>query len=277
MHFFSIIALAAGIRAAVLGVSNLEAETETHLISRDVPPCPKCPISDQDWQSKFKPGNPGAPEDQSKTYPAGWKPRAASTHGYVCYDLAKGITFRGGGGITPRYGAWKRSDGTQIMCWLYWQHVLQFTGNGVVFNSYPAHCTVFIHIDNQLPLIWSTPEAIIVEKAFAFSIISANVVLDDGTLVTADQQTHPDLLRALKGGGAHNFGVVARVTIKLYPCDGMWGGMQIVFDNSFPDLFEAIGCYAKNLARDGKANLIVDGVHHNDPARFKDTELIALV
>lgn len=68
---------------------------------------------------------------------------------YPC-SLAKGITFRGGGGITPRFGAWKRSDGTQIMCWLYWQHVLQFTGNGVVFNSYPAHCTVFIHIDNQV-------------------------------------------------------------------------------------------------------------------------------
>ncbi|PIA94128.1 hypothetical protein CB0940_08906 [Cercospora beticola] len=110
------------------------------------------------------------------------------------------------------------------------------------------------------------------------SIISADVVvLADGTLVTADQQIHPDLLRALKGGGAHNFGIVTSVTIKLHPCDGMWGGMQIVSDKSFPDLFEAIDCYAKSLAQDGMANLIVDVVHHNDPARFKDTELIALV
>ncbi|PPJ53092.1 hypothetical protein CBER1_11652 [Cercospora berteroae] len=109
------------------------------------------------------------------------------------------------------------------------------------------------------------------------SIVSADVVLADGTLVTADQQTHPDLLRALKGGGAHNFGVMTSVTITLYPCDGMWGGMQIVSDKSFPDLFGAIDHYAKNLAQDGKANLIVDIVHHNDPARFKDADLIALV
>ena len=40
------------------------------------------------------------------------------------------------------------------------------------------------------------------------SLVSADVVLANGTLVTCDANNHADLFRALRGGGGGNFGIV---------------------------------------------------------------------
>ncbi|WP_201295381.1 MULTISPECIES: FAD-binding oxidoreductase [Nocardia] len=45
-------------------------------------------------------------------------------------------------------------------------------------------------------------------------ILRAEVVLADGSIVEADDVTHPDLLWALRGGGG-NFGIVTRFTLRL--------------------------------------------------------------
>jgi hypothetical protein len=55
------------------------------------------------------------------------------------------------------------------------------------------------------------------------NLLSADVVLANGTLVTASPDHNPDLFWALRGGGG-NFGVVTSLTLQLHPVDTVIGG-----------------------------------------------------
>ena len=49
------------------------------------------------------------------------------------------------------------------------------------------------------------------------NLVSAQVVLADGSVVTASDSAHPDLFWALRGGGGGNFGIVSQLTFKTFP------------------------------------------------------------
>jgi len=63
--------------------------------------------------------------------------------------------------------------------------------------------------------------------AGAGSIRSVDLVTADSRLLHVDEQTHPDLLWGLRGGGG-NFGIVTTLDCALYPVTDVFGG-QVVY------------------------------------------------
>ena len=78
------------------------------------------------------------------------------------------------------------------------------------------------------------------------SLLSADVVLADGTFVTASEDSHPDLFWALRGGGG-NFGIVTSFTFRCHDIGehGTVIGGPVLYD--FADTAEVMRWYRELL------------------------------
>jgi FAD/FMN-containing dehydrogenase len=75
------------------------------------------------------------------------------------------------------------------------------------------------------------------------SLLAVRIVLADGSIVTASEDSHPDLFWAVRGAG-HCFGVVAEFTFRVHPqLNTVWAGQM-----AFPlDKLEEVVTFANNL------------------------------
>lgn len=80
------------------------------------------------------------------------------------------------------------------------------------------------------------------------NLISADVVLADGSFVTASARSHPDLFWALRGGGG-NFGVVTNFEFRLHPVSTIVGGVTFFEKEDAPDVMRAYDTYIETAPR----------------------------
>jgi FAD/FMN-containing dehydrogenase len=59
------------------------------------------------------------------------------------------------------------------------------------------------------------------------NLLAAEVVTAEGQVLRVDDESHPDLFWAIRGGGG-NFGVVTRFQYRLHELDGVVGGMLVL-------------------------------------------------
>jgi len=59
------------------------------------------------------------------------------------------------------------------------------------------------------------------------NLLAAELVTADGQILQIDDQHHPDLFWAIRGGGG-NFGVATRFQFRLHPLEGIVGGMLLL-------------------------------------------------
>ena len=69
------------------------------------------------------------------------------------------------------------------------------------------------------------------------NVLEFQVVLADGSIVSASSAEREDLWRALKGGG-NNFGVVTRLTMRVFRGSSIWGGLVISDFSTMQDQIE---------------------------------------
>lgn len=81
------------------------------------------------------------------------------------------------------------------------------------------------------------------------NLLAADVVLADGSLVTASADEHPDLFWALRGGGG-NFGVVTSFLFRLHPVDTVIAGPTFWSLDDAADVMRWYGDFITNAPED---------------------------
>ncbi|KAI0415869.1 FAD-binding domain-containing protein [Xylaria grammica] len=77
------------------------------------------------------------------------------------------------------------------------------------------------------------------EGFVADNVVNYQIVLASGDIVDANAKDHPDLWRALRGGG-NNFGVVTRFDLRTFKQAALYGGSVYYFSPSFPSEVQAL-------------------------------------
>ncbi|KAJ5818193.1 hypothetical protein N7474_003784 [Penicillium riverlandense] len=107
------------------------------------------------------------------------------------------------------------------------------------------------------------------------NVISYDVVLGNGTQVTAAKDSHPDLFWALKGG-ANNYGVVTKFTLKTYNVPKVTSTIQIFNESAFPQFFDAMCKSAVVDEEDPTAAGMIATISYNVTTKVASASLLGV-
>jgi hypothetical protein len=80
----------------------------------------------------------------------------------------------------------------------------------------------------------------------ADNVLSYEVVLANGEIITVDSTTRKDLFWGLKGGSS-NFGIVTKFTLRTFVSPQVWAGSYTVSEEYLSDFLAAVADYASNI------------------------------
>lgn len=89
----------------------------------------------------------------------------------------------------------------------------------------------------------------------AASVVAAEVVLANASIVKATNKNNADLLWALKGGGP-NYGVVTSFTYKTLPINNMWFESRLYTPDKNQQLLNALVKYQELAVNDTNSNIV---------------------
>ncbi|KAJ0418673.1 hypothetical protein BJY00DRAFT_302691 [Aspergillus carlsbadensis] len=87
------------------------------------------------------------------------------------------------------------------------------------------------------------------------NVLNFEVVLSNGQSITASDTSHPDLFRALKGGG-NNLGIVTKVELRAFEQGPLWGGLIGHGTADIPQQNRALVHLTENLINDPHAQVV---------------------
>lgn len=152
----------------------------------------------------------------------------------ACNNVAQGVTIdlRNMAGITVNPTA----NSVTLEAGVRWGDVyqkLQPLGLGVAGGRSNTNGVGGLALSGGLSF-FSSREGFITDN-----VISFEVVLASGQVVTASPKTNADLYKALRGGG-NNLGIMTKVTMRTFQQGSFYGGSVFYLPQSFPSQVDAI-------------------------------------
>lgn len=105
------------------------------------------------------------------------------------------------------------------------------------------------------------------------NVISYDIVLGNGTQVTANKKSHPDLFWALNGG-ANKYGIVTKFTLKTYAIPKVSTTIQVFNESGIPDFLTAVCNMAKLDEEDPITAGMVATVQYNATTKVASASLL---
>lgn len=96
------------------------------------------------------------------------------------------------------------------------------------------------------------------------NLLEVDMVLADGSFVTASEQQHPDLFWAIRGGGG-NFGVVTSFLFRLHPVDTVYAGPMLWHMDKAEDVLRWYAEATPNMPEELTGSLLFLSVPPGEP------------